>query len=187
MSTDQNPQMIVLNGGSSSGKSSITRALQGILPGIWLTFGVDTFIEALPGRGNSPQAGITYKPDGTITFSAEHRALERTWYAGLSSMARAGAHLILDEVLLSGGAGQKRLQSTFSDVSFMWVGIHCDPDVAASRETQRADRMEGMARQQALTVHSGVVYDFVVNTTDRSTEECAHYIASRLPLKMSDR
>ncbi len=91
MSSYLNPRIVVLNGGSSSGKSAITRALQEMLPGIWLTFGVDTFIEALPNRGNSPRAGITYEQDGTITFSTEHRALERSWYTGLSSMARAGA------------------------------------------------------------------------------------------------
>lgn len=176
----QNPHVIVLNGGSSSGKSSIIRALQELLPGIWLTFGVDTFIEALPGRGNSPRAGITFGQNGTITFSPEHRALERYWYTGLSSMARAGAPMILDEVLLSGGAGQERLRSTFSGLDVIWVGVHCDPDVAAAREAQRADRVEGMARQQALKVHSGVVYDLEVSTTNRSSEECAHDIANRL-------
>jgi chloramphenicol 3-O phosphotransferase len=178
--TIQNPQVIVLNGGSSSGKSSITRALQELLPGIWLTFGVDTFIEALPNRGNSPRAGITFEHDGTITFSTEHRALERNWYTGLSSMAKAGAPMILDEVLLSGGAGQERLRSTFRDLAVMWVGVHCDPEVAAAREAQRADRVEGMARQQALSVHSGVVYDVEVNTTNRSSEDCAHDITSNL-------
>ena len=60
MSSNLSPRIVVLNGGSSSGKSSITRALQEMLPGIWLTFGVDTFIEALPNRGNSPRAGIAY-------------------------------------------------------------------------------------------------------------------------------
>ena len=183
MPTTQNPQVIVLNGGSSSGKTSITRALQELLPGIWLTFGVDTFIEALPGRGNSPRAGITFQQDGTITFSAEHRALERNWYTGLSSMAKAGAPMILDEVLLSGGAGQEHLRSTFSDLDVMWVGVHCDPDVAAAREAQRADRVEGMARQQALSVHSGVVYDIEVNTTNRSSEDCAHDITRSLLIK----
>ncbi len=187
MSTQQNAQVIVLNGGSSSGKSSISRALQELLPDIWLTFGVDTFIEALPNRGNSPRAGITYEPDGTITFSDEHRALERIWYTGLSTMARAGAHMILDEVLLSGGAGQKRLRSAFSDVDVSWVGVHCDPDVAAAREARRADRVEGMARQQASSVHSGVVYDLQVNTTTRSSEECAQNITSSLFLEVSAR
>ncbi len=78
MSINRNPQVIVLNGGSSSGKSSIARALQEILPGLWLTFGVDTFIDALPNGGDSPRAGITYEQDGTITFTTEHRALERS-------------------------------------------------------------------------------------------------------------
>ncbi|WP_366945554.1 hypothetical protein [Microbacterium sp.] len=50
--------LIVLNGGSNAGKSTIARALQEALPGIWLTFGVDTFIDALPGKGDSPRSGI---------------------------------------------------------------------------------------------------------------------------------
>ncbi|WP_434619910.1 chloramphenicol phosphotransferase CPT family protein [Arthrobacter sp. A5] len=174
--------MIVLNGGSSSGKSSIARALQEILPGIWLTFGVDTFIDALPGGGNSPNAGITYEQGGTIAFSTAHRALERSWYSGLSAMARAGAHLILDEVFLSGGAGQERVRSTFGEADLIWVGVHCEPDVAASREAQRLDRVEGMARQQALSVHAGMVYDVEVDTTYRSTDECARELAGQLSL-----
>ncbi|WP_312875986.1 chloramphenicol phosphotransferase CPT family protein [Arthrobacter terrae] len=182
MSTGWNPQVIVLNGGSSSGKSSIARALQEILPGIWLTFGVDTFIDALPGGGESPRAGITFEPGGRIAFSAEHRALERSWYTGLGAMARAGAHVILDEVLLSGDAGQERIRSTFGEVDLIWVGVRCVPDVVASREAQRLDRVEGMARQQALSVHAGVVYDLEVDTTYRSTDDCARDLASQLSL-----
>ncbi|MCC9205010.1 chloramphenicol phosphotransferase CPT family protein [Arthrobacter sp. zg-Y769] len=180
MSPDPIPQVIVLNGGSSSGKSSIARALQELLPGIWLTFGVDTFIDALPDRGDSPRAGITYEPDGTISFTAEHRDLERAWYMGLSNMARSGARLILDEVVLSGGAGQERLRATFSGIAMMWVGVRCNSDVAAFREGQRSDRVEGMARHQALTVHTGVAYDVVVDTTNRKTEACARDIANLL-------
>ena len=183
MSSNQNPQVIVLKGGSSSGKSSIARTLQEILPGIWLTFGVDTFIDALPAGGDSPRAGIAFEQDGTITFSAEHRALERSWYTGLSAMARAEAHLILDEGLLSGRAGQERLRTAFSDVELIWVGVRCDPDVAVSREARRLDRVEGMARQQALSVHAGVVYDVEVDTTHSSTERCARDIARQLSLE----
>jgi chloramphenicol 3-O-phosphotransferase len=35
-------QLIVLNGGSSPGKSGIARCLQAVLPDPWLAFGVDT-------------------------------------------------------------------------------------------------------------------------------------------------
>lgn len=60
-------QVIVLNGGSSAGKSSIARALQDILPGLWLTFGTDVLAGALPGRGGDPRSGLVLEPDGTVT------------------------------------------------------------------------------------------------------------------------
>ena len=153
MSRTLNFQVIVLTGGSSSGKSSIARALQELLPGIWLTYGVDTIIDALPGGGT-----------------------------GLSALTKGGAHLILDEVLLSGSAGQERMRSIFSDAGLIWVGVHCEPDVAATRERQRLDRVEGMARQQALRVHAGVVYDVEVDTTHCSAAECALDLANRFSL-----
>lgn len=180
MSATRKPQVIVLNGGSSSGKSSIARALQELLPGIWLTFGVDTFIDALPGRGDSPRAGITFEQDGTITFSTEYRTIERSWYTGLAAMAAAGAHMILDEVFLSGSAGQERLRSIFNDAEIFWVGVQCAPDVATSRERQRSDRVAGMAKLQAQSVHIDVAYDVEIDTSDRPPKECARVIARQL-------
>ena len=50
-------QVIVLNGGSSSGKSGIARCLQTVLPDPWLSFGVDTLVEAMP-ASLTPAAGI---------------------------------------------------------------------------------------------------------------------------------
>ena len=41
-------QVIVLDGGSSSGKSGIARCLQAILPGPWIRLGVDDLLERLP-------------------------------------------------------------------------------------------------------------------------------------------
>ena len=41
-------QVIILNGGSSSGKSGIARCLQTVLPDPWLAFGTDTLTEAMP-------------------------------------------------------------------------------------------------------------------------------------------
>jgi chloramphenicol 3-O phosphotransferase len=50
--------LIVLNGGSSSGKSGIVRCLQEILPDPWLAFGVDSFIDAMPAAMQASDAGI---------------------------------------------------------------------------------------------------------------------------------
>jgi chloramphenicol 3-O phosphotransferase len=45
--------------------------------------------------------------------------------------------------------------------------------VAEGRERERADRHIGMARHQSERVHGGVAYDVVVDTSDRSADECA--------------
>jgi chloramphenicol 3-O phosphotransferase len=171
-------QVIVLNGGSSSGKSSIARALQEVLPEVWLTFGVDVLAEALPGRGEDPRTGLVLEPDGSITVRAEYRAIESIWYAGLVTMARRGAPLILDEVLLAGGEGQRRLRAELDGLTVLWAGVHCDPLVAAAREAQRPDRVPGMAASQALMVHEGVAYDVEVDSTERSAADCARDIAA---------
>jgi chloramphenicol 3-O phosphotransferase len=171
-------QVIVLNGGSSSGKSSIARALQEILPEVWLTFGVDVLAEALPGRGEDPRTGLVLEADGSITVRPEYRAIESVWYAGLVTMASRGVPLILDEVLLAGGEGQRRLRAELDGLTVLWAGVHCDPLVAAAREAKRPDRVPGMALSQALTVHEGMVYDVAVDTTDRPAADCAREIAA---------
>lgn len=170
-------QVIVLNGGSSAGKSSIARALQDILPGLWLTFGTDVLAEALPGRGDDPRSGLVLEPDGTVTVKPEFRAIQDIWYQGLADMARRGARLILDEVFLAGGAGQTQLRGLLGDLDVLWAGVHCDPLVAASREAARPDRIRGMAVSQAVVVHAGVGYDVQVDTTDCSALACARQIA----------
>jgi len=170
-------QVIVLNGGSSAGKSSIARALQDILPGLWLTFGTDVLAEALPGRGDDPRSGLVLEPDGVVTVKPEFRAIEEIWYQGLAEMAGHGALLILDEVFLAGGAGQQRLRSLLGDLDVLWAGVHCDPRVAASREADRPDRVAGMAMIQALAVHAGVAYNVEVDTRDCSAIACARQIA----------
>ncbi|MCS5723409.1 chloramphenicol phosphotransferase CPT family protein [Herbiconiux sp. CPCC 203407] len=173
-------RVVVLNGGSSSGTSTLARALQELLPGIWLTFGVDTFIDALPGRGDSPRSGIGYDAGGAVLLSDGFTRLEDAWYSGLSAMARSGADLILDEALLSGATGQQRLRSAFGAKALTWVGVHCDPEVAAAREAARGDRIPGMARQQASRVHLGVAYDLEVDTTSRSPQNVARSVADFL-------
>ena len=171
-------QVIVLNGGSSSGKSSISRALQDVLPGLWLTFGTDVLAEALPGRGDDPRSGLVLEPDGTVKVKPEFRAVEQIWYEGLAVMAGRGALLILDEVFLAGGAAQQRLQALLRDLDVLWAGVHCDPQVAADREKGRPDRVPGMAMTQAVAVHTGVVYDVEVDTTGCSAIACARRIAA---------
>lgn len=187
--------VIVLNGGSSSGKTSIARCLQRLLGPTWMTLGVDDLVRALPGGdevddlirahqdGDEPvstDGSIEFGPDGSVTVGDDFRRAEASWYAGIAAIGRGGTGLILDEVFMGGRSSQERLASALAGLPVVWVGVRCAPDVAAARERGRPDRIGGMARLQAARVHEGVGYDLVVDTAAASAADCARTIASHL-------
>jgi chloramphenicol 3-O phosphotransferase len=165
--------VIVLNGGSSSGKSSVAAALQRILPEPWLSLGVDTFCDALPARMTDASDGIRIDGDGTVGVGAEFARLEQCWAHGVAAMARAGARVVVDDVFLGGPSSQQRWRTALEGLGVLWVGVCCAPDEAARREQARGDRQAGMAAQQALAVHRGIDYDVEVDTTRASPAESA--------------
>ena len=173
-------QVIVLNGGSSSGKSGIARCLQAVLPDPWLSLSVDTLIEAMPPVMQGSEAGIEFAADGGIGIGPAFRALEGPWMAGVAAMARAGARVIIDDAFLGGAASQQRWQHALDGLEVLWVAVRCDGEVAAGRELARGDRVRGMAASQAEQVHQGVTYDLEVDTTHAESLACAHAIAARL-------
>ena len=171
-------QVIVLNGGSSSGKSGIARCLQAVLPDPWLAFGTDTLVQAMPVSTRTSAAGIEFASDGEVIVGPQFRTLEAAWIAGVAAMAHAGARIIVDEVFLGRTASQQRWKAALDPLQVLWVGVRCEAAVAAGREVARGDRVIGMAASQAEAVHQDVVYDLQVDTTHTEALECARAIAA---------
>ncbi|WP_171159148.1 chloramphenicol phosphotransferase CPT [Streptomyces argyrophylli] len=172
-------QVILLNGGSSAGKSGIGRCLQAVLPDPWLVFGIDSLVDALP-PGLQGHAGIEFAEDGGVRVGAGFRALEAAWMEGVAATARAGARVVVDDVFLGGAASQQRWRAALAGLDVLWVGVRCDAEVAAAREIARGDRPRGMAAAQADVVHDGVSYDLEVDTTRTESLTCARTIAARV-------
>ena len=180
-------EVIALNGGSSSGTSSLARHIQELLVGPWLILGVDDLLDALapslvgeaPTRPGGPPL-VSYDADGTVHVDPAFCVVEARWYAGVATMARTGLGVILDEVLLGGGAAQRQLAEALDGLAVVWVGVRCDPAVAAAREETLPDRIAGMAASQATRVHEGVHYDVVVDTTTMSSEACARAVLAHV-------
>lgn len=166
--------VVVLNGGSSAGKTSIGRCLQALLPRPWLLLGVDDLIHV------APPSSVSYGPQGEVVLGGGWRALESAWSRGVAEMARAGAGVIIDDVFLDGAVSQQRTGEHLAGLEVLWVGVQCAPEVAAARERARGDRPTGMAAGQATAVHRGVVYDLVVDSGTASPDECAGLIAERM-------
>jgi chloramphenicol 3-O phosphotransferase len=173
-------QLIMLNGGSSSGKSGIARCLQAVLAEPWLAFGCDSFVAALPAKMQASGEGIAFTADGGVSVGADFRVLEAAWMNGIAATARAGARIIIDDVFLGGAASQRRWQTAVGGLAVLWVGVRCDSAVAAGREIARGDRTQGMAASQANMVHEGVSYDLEVDTTHAESLVCARTIAARV-------
>jgi chloramphenicol 3-O phosphotransferase len=175
--------MIILNGGSSSGKSEIVRCLQAELPDPWLAFGCDSFVDSLPAKMRESDVGIAIAADGEVSVGADFLALEAAWREGVAAMVRAGARVVIDDVFLGGAASQRRWRKALGeagDLPVLWVGVRCESAVAAEREVARGDRAPGMAASQADLVHEGVVYDLEVDTSHTESLVCARAIAARV-------
>ena len=166
-------RVIVLNGASSAGKTSIARCLQAMLTPPWLRLGIDDLIRAMPDEGIEDGSLLHIGGTGEVEVGPGWRTLEASWYIGVAAIAASGTGVIIDEVLLDGGGGQERLRTALGGLAVLWVGVKCDREVARAREAQRPDRVAGMAEYQSAVVHEGVAYDMIVDTSHDSPESCA--------------
>jgi chloramphenicol 3-O phosphotransferase len=173
-------QVIVLNGGSSAGKTGIARCLQAILPRPWIRVGVDDLIDALPPSVLDSGSSVAFGQQGEVKIGDGFREIEAAWMTGVAAMARAGARVIIDDVFLGGAASQERTRSHLDDLRVLWVGVRCDPEIAIGREIARGDRVTGMAASQAEIVHEGVSYDIEVDTGHTESLDCARTIAAHV-------
>lgn len=78
MKTPSATHVIVLNGGSSSGKSGISRCLQTVLADRpWLRFGVDDLVDRLPPSLMESGTGVAFGQQGEVTVGAVPRDGDR--------------------------------------------------------------------------------------------------------------
>ncbi len=170
--------LILLNGTSSSGKSSILAQLQQMLDEPFLNAGIDKFIFMLPGRylnrplwddvlGKAHSAGEV----GHTLFSGMHHAV-----AGL---VRHGNNVLVDHVLVE-PRWVEECAALYADLPAYLIGVRCPIDVVEQRERDRQDRTLGQARLQVDLVHAHGIYDFEVDTSLASVEACADAIKARI-------
>lgn len=171
---------ILLNGGSSSGKSTIGRALQSELEGDWLLTGIDVLIWMLPVELTWSPAGISVA-DGEIHRGPAFLRAYEGFQHSVAALCRAGRNVVVDDVLTDGVVGQDRWKASMVGIDAVWVGVRCEAGLAAARESERGDRPPGIAGHYADRVHVGVDYDIEVDTGGASLEDTVKAIVGALP------
>jgi len=181
--------IIVLNGPSSSGKSTIAAELQKLWPRpLWVT-GLDVLIAgwpasfvqvpgedgtpALPSPGLRIVPGTGPQPSWIPEFGEDFHAMTGFAHASWSLMGQGGVNLLIDHVILD---STLREQARGSLGTAFWVGVTCDIDELVRREAERGDRTVGFASGSSVVVHEDIVYDLTVDTTVTPPESLARQI-----------
>jgi chloramphenicol 3-O phosphotransferase len=181
---------IVLNGASSSGKSSIALALQHRWPGPLQVSGLDTFLScqsaAFFGVGDDIAPGFSWRPATIggrpgyrIALGPAGRAVTRAAAAFWRSCAEHGLDQVIDDVWVTREQADE-LHRALAGLRVLWVGVHCPLDVLEARERDRGDRRPGTARGQFDVIHGWRPYDIEVDTSALSPQECAERITAAL-------
>ncbi len=179
--------IIMLNGVSSSGKSSIARALQDSWRTPLLHVGVDTFIDMMParfcGEGEEARYGLRFVPVQTpqgpvveIHAGPYAKRLFAGMIGAIGALARAHNDIILDEVLF----GDDMLAAYVRELAgqtVYFVAIHCPLAIVEQRERERGDRFINSAKAQFPLVHGPTrQYDLEMDSSSSSPQQLAEAI-----------
>lgn len=164
-------RIILLNGASSAGKSTLCRALQAQLDEPFLQFSLDFLMfgaEVLPGRRDR---------NGPFSWAAMRPRLFEGYYACLPALAGAGNNLVIDYIVETRDQ-LWRLVQRLAPFDVFFVGVHCPLPELERRERQRGDRRAGDARRDDETVHSFSGYDLEVDSTEPAERNAETIIAA---------
>ena len=162
-------QVILLNGPSSAGKSSLSRALQALLLEEHgqhsLVLSMDQLLRAATGGQESVLAAL----DKTGL------PLIETFHAAIAAAARAGAWVIADHVIGESPRWVDDLFHRLHGLPVLAVQVECAPQELRRRELHRRDRSPDWphAARQARQIHAALRADVRVDTTRTTPRQCA--------------
>ncbi len=158
------PDIIFLNGTSSSGKTTLSKALQYQMEAVYLHVALDAFAIMFP---------LSKLGDQDLCASAEPK-LREGFYRSVAALVGCGNKVIVDTVAHEPCA--QRFKPLFMFFNVVYVAVKCPAEELQRREKARGDRSIGLALSQLPEMHSFLHYDVEVDTHEHNAEECAALI-----------
>ena len=156
--------VILLNGASSAGKTTIARALLDVLDGRWFHLPIDAF-HAMRADRDIPDDELQAEIDRTA--KGFHRAV--------AGMAAAGNNVVADYLLTDPWRRLDLLELLVPEATVL-VAVYCPLPELRRRERARGDREPGLAARQYHQVHADGVHDLLVDTSVQDARACAEKI-----------
>ncbi len=180
--------VIILNGPSSVGKSSIIKAFQTKRPESWLSIGIDNFfVGVLP-----PKFYLESKPEHytvmhgipsedkegklfTLEVGSEGQKVIRGMHRAIAAYAHCGNNVIVDYIKYE-DSWVKDLTDSLHGIKVIWIGVTASLESIQEREKKRGSSPEGHARSHYHTVHQNINYDLMLDTDKLDPEKSADKI-----------
>lgn len=190
--------LIIINGGSSAGKTSTCCAFQGLAKEPYFRLGIDELLAIIPPKqlnlstaDSSFYQMKTYHDQGKPYFYIiPGPYLDTLMYVGYKAIANyldAGVNVISDQLFWKKEWFYQALE-TFISYEVFFVGLFVSDEEGVLREQRRSlqdaentaagGRPDGCNRCSAMITHQNMIYDFEVDNTKLSILETAEKIKS---------
>ena len=180
--------IIILNGPSSAGKTSIGKHIQEIMNDHYIMLGLDNIIYTMPEKINDykadmqPRDGFHWMKgtddEGNVLMHLTPGTYAQKIYDAMIGQVKffadSGFNVIVDHVSLRND--YQMWVEALRDHQVLVCGVTAESKDLDERERQRGDRVLGGSRAQRLTVHTGYEYDVFINTSSTTTQEAAEKI-----------
>jgi len=175
--------IIIINGASSSGKTSLARALQEVWSTKLLYLSLDQLMSQLPfsytGEGLNAELGFPIR-DNEVQVGPEGYKLNQIFCKSALQLQSFGYDLVIDYVFLDEQIFEP-FKVLLKEAETLLVGLHCDVEVLNSRNDQRKDRIAGLSIKQASRVHfMDKYYDLELDSSNRESADLASSILSHI-------
>ena len=160
--------IILLNGASSSGKSTLAQALQVQLPAPFWHYSIDHLLSA----NILPRTRID---SGEFPWSGMRQQFFEGFHNSIPALATAGNRLIVEHIVET-RAWLERLLRLLAALDVFFVGVHCPLHELERRERIRGDRRIGEARADFEVTHTSGRYDFECSSTEPASAVAARLI-----------
>lgn len=164
-------KIIILNGASSTGKTTLAYTLQAKLDEIYYRLSLDDFMKMVDGQ--------KMHDDFFIRLSEILTTMHHT----IRLFSDRGLNVIVDHVLLETPEERfstPEIVTLLNDYPVMFVRVDCNFPELERREQERGDRQIGQLKWQLEHMHSYDMYDLRVNTFKQDIDECVRQIEDLL-------
>ena len=178
------PDVILLNGASSAGKSSLTQALQAKLA--FVRMGIDDFIwERVPSGWFDDVSRSLGGPlgDAPLEHADEPAKLFRAYHRAVRACVAEGLGVVVDDAIVSRELLDDWV-TALDGIDVFFVGLHCSVEELVLRWRARRDRGPASTASSAARVmkriHAHAIYDLEIDSTATPSSALAVQIIAAL-------